>query len=88
MRRSGRSQVTQAKHEQREADAIAQKADQPGGNNRSSRRKVRAAGERQRQVDRSCDKTLEHGDLNRIGRGQFPGEIVVYSPARAKLPPQ
>ena len=60
-----RANLAQRQHEEDEADAVAEEADQPGERGGAERRRRRRALERgEAEIDRAGDQALEHGDLS------------------------
>ena len=72
-----RAEMAQRQHEQREAEAIAQHADQRGGGDRSGGGQRIAYAERQGDVDRAGDQALELDDNHIAG----PGSVGVWTKA-------
>ena len=78
-----RSQVAEAEHKHYQTDAIAEKPDCRGGCNRCRSRQWRAMTERHREIYCAGGQSLDHGNLQRIGRAEPAGEIVVDAPRYA-----
>jgi hypothetical protein len=75
--------MAEGQHEEREAYAVAEEADDTGGQHRPGRRQSRALEQRQNEIDRPRHQTLEHGGLHRVRRRELASEVVVNSPSQA-----
>ncbi|MNT43072.1 hypothetical protein D3C72_1795230 [compost metagenome] len=80
---SRRAEVAQAEHEEDEADADAEKADEGGAGDEAGGRQRGAERQGKHKVRGAGRQTLDHGDLDRIGGGQFSRQIVVDAPRKA-----
>ena len=90
-----RADVAQREHEEDEADAIAQEAQQAGDENLAgyaagdeaaghrSRAEEWRESEGQYQIHDPGGETLQHGDQGRIEEGDSPRQIVVEGPGKA-----
>jgi len=80
---SRRPEVPEGQSEEREAYAVAEKADDPRGGNGPGSRPGRPKGKRQGDVHRSGDQPFHHRDVTRIGQCDLSSEVVVDAPCKA-----
>lgn len=77
----GCAEIPKSEDEQGETDAVAEEADDPGGDGDFGRRQAGPAHQGDDEVHRTGDEALDHGDLDRIGGGELPRQIIVDAPA-------
>src|SRR5260370_18751264 len=75
--------MTQAQHKEHEAHAVTEETNCGPGGKRGDTWQRSAASERQRKIDRTGRQALEHRDLQRVGRTELAGKIVVDAPRDA-----
>ena len=75
--------MTQAQHEHDEAHSHTEKADNSSREDDPSGGQCRTGGECEAEVHRSGHQSLDHSDLNRVGRRELAGEVVVNAPGEA-----
>ena len=75
--------MTKAQHKEHQTHAVAKKADRCRGRKGCDLGKWRATTECQRKIDRTGHQPLDHRNLQRIGRTELAGKIVVDAPRGA-----
>src|SRR6266568_3678249 len=75
--------MTKAEYKEHEANAVAEKADRGRGRKWGHSGQRRSTSKGQCKIDRTGHQSLDHGDLQRIGRAELAGEIVVDAPRDA-----
>ena len=78
--RARRAEVTERKHEQRDADAVAEKADETGDEERCKIRHRSSAPDAEQKIGRAGNQAFYFDDLQWIGERDFAGEIIVEAP--------
>lgn len=81
---AGGPELAEGEHEEDEAHAIAEEANDGTSDRKLRDGQGRASKQRQPHIDGTGDKPLRQRDLNRIGRRQLPGQIVVDAPGKAR----
>src|SRR6266850_1270770 len=75
--------MTQAEYKEHETHAVAEQTNCGPGGKRGDTWQRSAASERQRKIDRTGRQALDHRDLQRVGRTELAGKIVVDAPRDA-----
>ena len=78
-----RAEMTKRKHEKRDADAVAEKADETGDEERCNIRHRSPAPEAQQKIGRPGNQAFQLDDLQGIGKRDFAGKVIVEAPGGA-----
>ena len=77
------AEMAQGQHEQDEAHAVADEADEPGNHQGSRRGQGAANPQAEQEIDRARDQTFELHDLQWVGERDLARQIVVEAPGDA-----
>src|SRR6266446_5495708 len=75
--------MTQAPYKEHETHAVTEETNCGPGGKRGDAGQRSTASECQRKIDRTGRQALDHRDLQRVGRTELAGEIVVDAPRYA-----
>ena len=81
--RARRAEMTKRKHEKRDANAVAEKADETRDDERRKARHRSPAPEAEQKIGRARNQAFQLDDLQGIGKRNFAGEVVVEAPCHA-----